>query len=109
MKNTVAIAAAILALSGVAMTATAQTAPASAEAAKPFYSVDDTTIGDLLDNAETKAILDKYVPGMSSNPQIDMARGMTLRSVAQYSPDTMTPELLEKIDAELAKVPAPKS
>ncbi|MET0365840.1 MAG: hypothetical protein ABW169_14430 [Sphingobium sp.] len=84
----------------------AQAAPAAAGAAA--YSVETTDIGTLLDNPATKAILDKNLPGFSSNPQIDMARSMTLKTVQQYSPDTMTDATLAKIEADLAKVPAAK-
>ncbi len=103
------------ALSAVALTlavvapgaAFAQAAP-SAAAPAAAYSVETTDIGTLLDNPATKAVLDKYLPGFSGNPQIDMARSMTLKTVQQYSPDTMTDATLAKVQADLAKVPAPK-
>jgi hypothetical protein len=75
--------------------------PVSAAAA---YSTADTTVGDLLDNPATKAIIDKYLPDFTSAPQIDMARGMTLKSVQAFAPDTVTDDALGKIDAELAKL-----
>ncbi len=112
MKKLALAAMAVVALGSIAVgSADAQTASSSASSssAKAYYTVDDSTIGDLLDNPETKAVLDKDIPGMSANPQIDMARGMTLRAVQHYSPDTMTDELLAKVDADLAKVPAPKA
>lgn len=68
------------------------------------YSTADSSVGDLLDNAQTKAILDKYLPGFSAAPQIDMARGMTLKSVQAFAPDTVTDDALTKIDADLAKL-----
>jgi hypothetical protein len=46
------------------------------------------------------------MPGMSSNPQIDMARSMTLKQVQGFAPDQFTDETLAKIDADLAKIPA---
>ena len=74
----------------------------------PAYSTSDTLIGDLLDNPMTRAILDKYLPGFSKAEQIDAARGMTLKAVQPFSPDTITDDTLAKIDAELAKLSAPK-
>ena len=86
------------------------TAPAFAEtpaaptqaAAKAKYMTADTDIGTLLDDPAAKAIVEKHIPGMTTNEQIDMARGMTLRAVQQYSPDEVTDERLAAIDAEFA-------
>lgn len=84
-------------------------APApAAQAAAPAYSTSTTSIGDLLDNPATKAVLVKDVPALVSNPQIDMARGMTLKQVQSYAADTLTDEVLAKIDADLARIPAAK-
>lgn len=76
------------------------------------YSVEDTPIGDLLDDPRARAILDKYIPGFSTGDQVDMARGMTLRSIQPYAPDTVTDDVLAKIQGDFAKLPpvsAPKS
>ena len=80
----------------------------AASAHTPAYSSSDTLIGDLLDSPATRAILDKYLPGFSTAEQIDSARYMTLRSVQQFAPETITDEILAKIDADLAKLPASK-
>ena len=82
-------------------------APAAASAA-PAYSTSETSIGDLLDNPATKAVLDKHMPGFSGNPQIDMTRGMTLKQIQQFASDAVTDEALANIDADLAKIPAKK-
>lgn len=73
-------------------------------AVMPAYSVDGSTIGALLDNARTRAILDKYIPGFSSAPGVDMGRRMTLRQVQSYAPTTLTNAVLAKIEAALAKL-----
>ena len=39
----------------------------------------DSTIGELVDNEKAKAILDQYVPGVSTNPNIVTAKNMSLR------------------------------
>jgi hypothetical protein len=41
----------------------------------------DTTLGTLLDDPKAKAVLDKYLPGVSTNPMISMVKGMTLKSI----------------------------
>lgn len=82
----------------------ASSQPAAAAAA-PAYSTKSTTLGDLLDNPDTKAVLDKHIEAMVNSDQIGMARGMTLDTLAQYAGGTLTPEVLAAIDADLAKVP----
>ncbi|HEX7821715.1 MAG TPA: hypothetical protein VF463_13985 [Sphingobium sp.] len=99
---------AMLSIAAAAPTAVlAQAAPAaSAAAAKATgYTVADTDIGTLLDDPASKAIIDKYVPGFSANPQIDMARSMTLKMVQQYSSDTLTDPALANIQNDLNKLP----
>lgn len=95
------------------LAAQAQTAPSPAPAAPAapaaptgkVYNTTDYDLGTLLDNADTKAVLEKYIAAMVNNDQIGMARGMTLRSLQQYAGDTLTDELLAKIDADLAHIP----
>jgi len=79
-------------------------APAVAEPAKPKYTTAETDIGTLLDDHAAKAIIDKHIPGMTSNEQIEMARSMTLKAIQTYAPDDVTDERLAKIDADLANL-----
>jgi hypothetical protein len=104
MKNAL-LAIALISASAPAFAADPTPAAAPAAAA-PAYSTAETDIGTLIDNPATKAVLEKYMPGMSSNPQIDMARSMTLKQVQGFAPDQFTDETLAKIDADLAKIPA---
>ena len=99
------IIAALAVLPAVSVAAQTDPAPAT-EAAKPAakFSTMDTSIGDLIDNAATKAILDKHMPGFADNPQVEMARGMTLRAIQPMVPDQIKAETLDLIDADLAKL-----
>ena len=97
--------AASLVLATAPVAAFAQSAPA-APAAPTHYTSADTPIGTMLDDPAAKAVLVKDVPALVTNPQIEMARSMTLKSVQQYSPDTLTDATLAKIDADLAALPA---
>ena len=99
--------AAAAAISITTVTAFAQTAPAPAPAApaKAKYTVDETDLGTLLDNPATKAIVEKHIPGMTTNDQVDMARGMSLKAIQQYAPDEVTDQRLAAINADLAKLP----
>jgi hypothetical protein len=60
-----------------------------------------TSVGDLLDNETTKAILEQVLPGIASHPQIGMARGMSLAMAAQFSGGLISQDALDKIDAAL--------
>jgi para-nitrobenzyl esterase len=102
--------AAGLALATASTLAFAQPAPAAAPAtaAADHYATATTPIGTLLDDPAAKAVLTKYIPEVVSNPQIDMARGMTLKDTQQYAPDMVSDAVLAKIDAELANLPAKK-
>lgn len=82
----------------------AATDDAATTAPKPLYTTADTPLGDLLDDPDAKAILAKYLPDLVSNPSIEMARGMTLKSLQNYAGDQVTDEKLSAIDADLAKL-----
>ncbi|MBV1691036.1 hypothetical protein KRR38_25990 [Novosphingobium sp. G106] len=69
------------------------------------YSTAQTPIGTLLDDPAAKAILLKYVPAIANNPQIAMARSITLKQVQSYAGDQLTDETLGKIDWDLSKLP----
>ena len=107
IRKTFALALLATALSPVVAIAQTTPAPAATPAA-PAYTVADTDIGTLLDDPAAKAILDKNIPGFTANPQIDMARSMTLKAVQAYAADKLTDEALAKVDADLAKLPAKK-
>ena len=62
----------------------------------------DTKLGDLLDNEQTKAVLEKHMPGISTHPQIGMGRGFALSMVAKFSGGLITDEMLQKVNADLA-------
>jgi hypothetical protein len=104
-KIALAAAIAIAALAPVAVIAQTS-APASV--AKAYYTVDESTLGELMDNPATKAILVKYLPQMMANEGISQAAGLTLRGLQQYASEVLTDDVLKKIDAELRTVPAPK-
>lgn len=72
------------------------------------YSTSTTTMGVLLANPATKAILLKYIPNIVNNPQIDQASSMTLKAIQPYAADQLTDTVLAQIDADLAMVPVSK-
>ncbi|WKB51698.1 hypothetical protein [Eleftheria terrae] len=67
------------------------------------YSI-QTKLGDLLDNEQTRAILEKNLPGLSGHPQIAMARGFPLATVAQFSGGLITQDMLDAVEGELSQL-----
>lgn len=70
------------------------------------YSI-HSTLRELLANDRAKAILETYIPGSTSHPDLPMALHMTLREISYYPEAAqagLTPERLETIDAELKKI-----
>ncbi|CAA0091109.1 Uncharacterised protein [Halioglobus japonicus] len=70
------------------------------------YSASETPIGILLDDPAAMAVVEEYIPGFSSNAQLDMARGMTLVDIQVYSPEPLSDEEMEALNADLAALPA---
>lgn len=67
----------------------------------------DTPLGTLLDHPQAKPIIDKYIPGLSSNPMVGMVRNVTLNmalSLPQAAQLGVTKEKVEQILAEVNKV-----
>jgi hypothetical protein len=100
------VVSASIAVSALLPAAAFGTEPVAAIDAAPTYSTEFTDIGTLLDNAATRAVLEKHLPDFVGNPQIEMARAMTLRQIQSFAPDIITDEVLANIDADLAAIPA---
>lgn len=107
MKVHALISSALLAVGSIiGQPAWAAEAQPAAIVAPPF-STASTDIGTLLDNAATRAVLDKHMPAFAANPQIEMARAMTLRQIQAFAADMLTDEVLAKVDVDLAKISKP--
>jgi alpha-L-rhamnosidase len=64
-----------------------------------------TTIGALLANPQARTVVEKRLPGITRDPRVDQALGMTLREVAPYEPTILTEDLLKALDDDLAAIP----
>jgi para-nitrobenzyl esterase len=91
-------------LKAVILAAVIAVAPLSAAYAGNL-STQKATVGDLFANPAAKAIVEKQFPGISSDPRMFLAKGMTFRQLHDKSPDKITTDKLDIIDAELAKLP----
>jgi len=83
--------------------AMARDTAASPGVAHPLTS--DSSIAELLDNPAARQVLEKEIPAMFKNPQIEQARGLTLRALQAYVPNLLTDDRLRAIDTELAHTP----
>jgi hypothetical protein len=64
----------------------------------------DTTLGTLLDDPKSKAVLDQYIPGVSSNPMVGMVRGMSLNMILSMPQAAQLGLTKEKLEALLVEV-----
>ena len=97
MKKTLAAG-----LAGLSLSLAALAAPAFA--ADP-PTVDKTPIADLAAKPETKAILDKDVPGLTAHPAFDQFKGMTLKDLQPMSQGQLTDAQIAAVQADLEKLP----
>lgn len=74
-----------------------------AEAKAPRFSV-DTPVETLIANRRSKAVLDRGMPGLSSDKNLPKFSKLSLRQLAPLSGGRLTPELLEKVGAELSAI-----
>ena len=64
----------------------------------------DTKVGEILDDTRAVEILERYAPGISKNPMIAFAKGMTLKSILampQAKEAGITEEMVTKVLAEI--------
>jgi hypothetical protein len=91
---------------GLALALSSQALAQSPAVKAAIFTTTDTPISDLIANPGAKAVLDKDIPGMSTNPSIDVVGGMTLRALQPTAPDKLSDKVLDQVDADLAKLPA---
>ncbi len=64
----------------------------------------DTKVGEILKDTGAVKVLEKYAPGISKNPMIGLAKGMTLKTVIampQAKDAGLTEEMVKKVLAEI--------
>lgn len=83
-------------------TAIAVVPVAVAAAAQPAYST-NSTVGELLDNPEARAVVQKHAPGVFADSQVEHGRDLRFSFLAENRPE-LTPEVMARINADLAKV-----
>jgi len=64
----------------------------------------DSKVGELLKDTHAVKILEKHVPGISKNPMLGLAKGMTLKSILampQAKQAGLTEDMVTKVLAEI--------
>jgi len=64
----------------------------------------NSKMGELLANPKGKAVLERHMPGISLNPQMAMAKGMSLKMLAPLSGGKITVAMLKAVDEDLQKL-----
>lgn len=77
---------------------------AASRADQSHFTTAETPLGDLLNDEAAREVLQQHIPDLVANPQIDMARSMTLKALQNYAPN-LGDEVLAAIDADLAELP----
>ncbi|MBI5594319.1 MAG: hypothetical protein HY881_28045 [Deltaproteobacteria bacterium] len=64
----------------------------------------ESPISVFLADDRIKAIIEKHCPGMTSDPRLKMAMGMTLKQIMPLSQGRITMSNIEAISEDLAKL-----
>lgn len=64
----------------------------------------ESKIAVLLADEQAKAIIEKHLPGMTSDPRLKMAMGMTLKQIMPMSQGKITLSKIDAISEDLAKL-----
>jgi hypothetical protein len=67
----------------------------------------DTKLGDILQDTKAVEIMEKHAPGVTKNPMIGMAKGMTLKQIVgmpQAKQAGLTEEMVVKVLGEINAV-----
>ena len=64
----------------------------------------DSTLGEILADEKGKAVLEKHLPGVTAMPQIEMAKGYSLKAIAPMSQGQITDEMLKAIADDLSNI-----
>jgi len=63
----------------------------------------DSKLGDLMDNPDYKAIFDKHIPSLSSNPMVAMGKKLAIKYLLKQPQAKGLGFTLDKVDAIIAE------
>ena len=64
----------------------------------------DSTVGEILKDTHAVEILERHVPGVSKNPMLALAKGMTLKAILAMPPAKeagLTEDMVKKVLTEI--------
>ncbi len=64
----------------------------------------NSTVRELMENEEARAVFERHIPGISQHPQLSQAWYMTLREVSYYPESGMSRAMFDAIVADLANI-----
>lgn len=64
----------------------------------------DTPVEAILADPAGKAVMDANIPQLATHEHYNAFRQMGLRQLAGFAPDKLTPEVLAKVEADLAAI-----
>ena len=74
---------------------------AAAQTGQKAFSVEQSSLGDILDDARARAVLAKHYPELMGSPRLAEVRERSLADVAASSPTFVEPDKLAATDADL--------
>ncbi|GAB3584659.1 glycoside hydrolase family 3 N-terminal domain-containing protein [Leifsonia lichenia] len=74
------------------------------EASGGRWDLDHSPIGDVLDDPESSAIIERYIPELIGNPMLAMARSMSVNALLGMAASNVDPATIDALKAELASV-----
>jgi len=63
-----------------------------------------STVGELLANPASRAVIEKHLPGAANHPMLDQALHMSLGEAATYPEAGLSNEKLQALLADLTKI-----
>jgi hypothetical protein len=66
------------------------------------YDLTSATLGELLDDPDVVAIMEKHAPGITSNPMLGMAKGMPAAQAVGMAAGMIGQDAATAIQAEVA-------
>ena len=64
------------------------------------YSL-DTKLKDILKDPEASAVLETFLPGMTTSPRIKMAAALTLKKIMSFPQVTLSDDKVAELDQKL--------
>ncbi len=65
------------------------------------YSFEATTVGEILDTPETRALIEKHIPEVLEHPLLEVGRSFIFNDALPYVVDMVSEDAIEAFRADL--------